>query len=388
MRAETLLIDIGPLHGDSCDCVLEDMHKAMSEPGGEDIWLPHDSVFIRELIESATRAGLDRFSALQTELNHMLHRSKFGPPSPRPVMDGGMVRWSGNMLDAAKLYLEGLPEAAWSASDYVLLVDYLVQKYLPHDFAMTQADWIAKRSMMMGKTQSIVHDISPETAATMLSIFADQKALEAAMRVANLNHAILEYGSARIADSIVALTDKTRHAMKRVILEYEKSKMLGEPMKNSSLQQALMDEFADLNRDWRRIALTEAGEMANQGFVSNIAPGEKIKRLEQYANACQFCKKWDGKVLTVVSPDKKDKDWQTEVWAGKTNVGRSASPYKRVGGQLVKRLDAEMWAPAAGTFHPHCRGQWLPLGAAAQADEFSLWLDGFVAANTKPTETS
>lgn len=384
----SLLIDIGPL----CDChsddVLEDMHKALSDPGPDDVWRPHESAYIRELIEQATKKGLAQLDGLKEELAHFLHRTKFGPSAPKPVIADGMVRWSDNLLGAVKAYLEGIPEASWVLSDYQLMADYLVQKYLPPEFAITQAEWLTKRAVLMGKVQSVHASLTPEMAATMLAMWRDNKELEAAMRKSGLQNAILEYGQAKTADYIVSLSEKVRHAIKRNIFEYQKARMLGEKVDKTSLHQSLFDEFAEMNRDWRRIALTEAGEMANQGFVASCKPGEKIKRIEQYANACPFCRKWDGKVLTVVPADKKDKDWQTEVWEGKNNVGRSASPYKRVGGQLVKRPEAEMWAPAAGTFHPHCRGTWVKLGEGVKADEFSLWLDGFLVEQQKKWEAS
>jgi len=376
-----LLIDIAPLCECDTDHVLEGMHKSLSEPGSDDIWRPHESAYIRELIEMATRKGGDALASLKDELLHFLHRTRFGPPSPKPAVEGGMARWSTNLQGAAKAYLEGIPTDAWGASDYVLLVDYLAQKYLPESFAMQQADWLTKRASIMGKVQAMARDITPEAAAAMLTLWQNEKAMESALRMAGLRQAVLDYAAARCADHIVSLTDTLRHNLKRTLLEYEKRRLLGDKPDNSSLQQALLDHFGDLNRDWRRIALTEAGEMANQGFVATCKPGEKIKRIEQYANACAFCKKWDGKVLTVVSPDAKDKDCDAQVWEVKTNIGRSASPYKRVGGQLVKRDDSEMWKPSAGTFHPHCRGQWVRLGDVAKADEFSLWLDGFLETN-------
>lgn len=374
-----LLIDIGPLCKCGSDHVLDEMHKALSAPDDDGIWAPHESVFIRGLIEQATSKGIANLQSLKDELLHFLTRSRFGAQAPKPVIDGGMVRWSSNLVGAVHAYLDGLPTESWSAGDYTLLVDYLAQKYLPPEFAISESEWLIKRAAMMGKVQSLVATITPETAGAMLDLFADSKHLEAVARLAGLHQAVLDYGQAKCADYIVSLTDALRHKLKSTILDYEATRRMGGTPDNSSLQQALHDHFSDLNRDWRRIAVTEAGEMANQGFIAGVKPGEKVRRVEQYANACAFCKKWNGKTLTVVEPSKKDKDWDAEVWVGKTNIGRSASPYKRVGGALVKRQDSEMWKPAAGVFHPHCRGRWLALGEPAKADEFSLWLDGFLA---------
>ncbi len=107
--------------------------------------------------------------------------------------------------------------------------------------------------------------------------------------------------------------------------------------------------------------MTETGECLVMGMVAAQTPGTKVKRHEAYKGACSWCKSIDGKVFTVVSEDAPAKDGETEIWVGKTNVGRSASPRMRQGGHLVERPSAEMWWPAAGLQHPHCRGGWLPL---------------------------
>jgi hypothetical protein len=377
----TLLIDIGAVPEGCCsEHAIEELHKALSMPSGDDdIFRPHESLFIRQLIEQATSKGISTLDSLKLELFSWLHASKHGAPAPKPVIPNGMIRWSAIERKAAKAYLEGLPKELWSADDYMLLVDYLADKYLPPDFAVQQADWLAKRALIMGRVQAAIMVITEQQAALLMAEFEKKGALEASLRRINFHDALQSFGEAKTADYIVTLTDSVRHKMKSAILDFELGRRLGVQMDNSSLEQKLRDNFAEHNRDWRRIALTEAGELANNAFIANVAPGQKVKRIEQYANACPFCKKWNGAVLTVIAPDAKDKDWDTQVWVGKNNIGRSASPYKRVGGELVKRDDAEMLKPSAGVFHPHCRGVWVALGSKATADEFTLWLDGFLA---------
>jgi hypothetical protein len=64
------------------------------------------------------------------------------------------------------------------------------------------------------------------------------------------------------------------------------------------------------------------------------------------------------------------------IWAGKSNIGRSASPRKRVGNLLVEREPHEMWWIPAGLAHPHCRGRWLPVMEDQPGDDpdFGAWL--------------
>jgi hypothetical protein len=148
------------------------------------------------------------------------------------------------------------------------------------------------------------------------------------------------------------------------------------------MRSRLFDEFGQLNRDFRRIAVTEAGECCNTGYIMAQSPGTKVRRQEAYRGVCDFCKSISGKVFTVVDPAKLDKDGDTKVWAGKTNIGRSAAPRRRQGGGLVERPSSEMWWVASGVQHPHCRGSWLPVTdepPAGVSPEFLSWLDGLIA---------
>ena len=140
----------------------------------------------------------------------------------------------------------------------------------------------------------------------------------------------------------------------------------------------------------RRIAVTEAGECCLQGFISSQKPGTRVRRQEAYRGVCPFCESINGKVFTVVDPADPKKDGDKSVWAGKTNIGRSAATRKRVGKTLVERIKAEMWWVAAGVMHPHCRGSWVALAdkPAEVSPEFKDWLDGPISTAKRPARAS
>lgn len=176
--------------------------------------------------------------------------------------------------------------------------------------------------------------------------------------------------------------------MRNLIAQHAEEQFLRIPgAPGSSLQTKLLDEFATLNRDWRRIAVTEAGENANQGYVASLKPGAKVKRVEQYKGVCSWCAKIDGKVMRVVDPADPDKNGDTDIWVGKTNVGRSAAPRKRVGSLLVDREPHERYWVAAGVQHPHCRGRWVPVIEEQPGDDpdFAAWLHATLAPNKELT---
>jgi hypothetical protein len=108
-----------------------------------------------------------------------------------------------------------------------------------------------------------------------------------------------------------------------------------------------------------------------------------VIRREAYRGACAFCKSINGRVFTVVDPAKPDKDWEAEVWVGKTNFGRSASPKKREGDRLVERGPEERWTVPAGLVHPNCRGVWLPAPSAppGASPEFLAKMEEMIAAH-------
>ena len=216
-------------------------------------------------------------------------------------------------------------------------------------------------------------------------------ALDGMLRVASLTplqSAILDFAQNRAAELIADIGDATRHRLKKILLDHEEARFMGRPEATLwNLQSRMQDEFAILNRDWRRVAITEVARDANEGLLSTLAPGSKVERIEAYPTACPWCKKIHGRVLTVVDPAKEDKDGETEVWVGKTNVGRSASPRKRVGDELVEREPDERYWIAAGVQHPNCRGTWrlLPDEVPGADPQFSAWLDDLIAKSNQET---
>jgi hypothetical protein len=196
---------------------------------------------------------------------------------------------------------------------------------------------------------------------------------------------ILRVSRARAAENISNVTESARHRMKTIVIEHVQAQVLG--MKQgqyTALRTRLFDEFGQLNRDFRRIAVTEAGECCNTGFIAAQRPGSRVKRLEAYRGACPFCKSINGKVLEVVEPTAPQKNGDDQVWVGKSNIGRSASPRMRQGGGLVERPDNERWWIAAGVQHPHCRGSWAPVADAPAevSPEFVSFMDTLIAKAT------
>lgn len=370
-----LLIDIGPLGVCCSDHVLETMHKALSEGEGGDIFSKHQSSYVADLIEEVYGSGFSALNGLSSDLLGWISERANKKFSPIPTPERFLI-WGPEKAEKVFAYLSRKPRINWSASDYMLMVDYLVHVWLPETLPRTVSELAVKQGAIMGKVQAVHEGLTPGEAMALLSYLSKPANVASAAALADLNTDVIAYGMEHCSDAVTGFTEGVRHQIKRLILEHEKGVRLNGVVRTEDLQTKLFDAFADFNRDWRRIALTEVGEMANQGFISGIEPGKKVKRVEQYVGACAFCHKIDGVVAVVVDPRKAGKSWDTEIWEGKNNVGRSASPYKRIGGALVKREDHELWKLPAGLAHPHCRGTWVSLDGPAVDDRFTLWLDG------------
>lgn len=392
---------------------LECLCKALSEPqdpadGGKgDMWDLHPSVFLQQLVEAFTSIGLSMSEEMKAELlawaSGQMHAGAGGQPPHHPLhggtgggapgggggaqppYSGGSalvpvgITWSPEVAAAVREYLLSKPLASWAVDDWLLLVDYLAFTHTPPGWAQQQAEFLATRAGLMAQVEHLHPQATLAQVGNVLAAMPNTLAQALAMGVhLKPQHvAAMAFGRARTAENIQHVDDQLRHSIRGVILdamEQSFGQAAGAPLvSNPALQTRLFDAFGQFNRDWRRIAVTEAGEIKNQGFIALQDPGEFVRRVERYRGACTFCRNLDGRVFKVVDPGDQDKDGTKEVWAGKTNVGRSASPNKRVDGELVPRLPQELWWAAAGVQHPHCRGTWVQVRAPSPTSSDKAW---------------
>jgi hypothetical protein len=327
------------------------------------IWLPMDSPYLADLVEALTQHGQTNIQTLKSALDswlalnnqpQALYVALDRPPAP--------VRWSAEDLLAWSDYLHAKPRAEWEPEDWSMLVEWLLQKYWSPKWAASMSDWVATKSTILGQIEASLSANPPSD--KMAQALAAQLPgtvaglVELGIPASEITQALIGFARARCAQAIVDMGERLRSGIKETVLAHQQAVLLGgEP---TNLTQQLFEKFSTANRDWRRIAVTEVSENAAQGAVAACKPGDKVKRVERYKGVCFWCEKINGRVLTVVDPAKKDKNGETEVWPGKTNIGRSSAPRKMIDGRLYDREPDEMWWIAAGAQHPHCRGRWLP----------------------------
>jgi hypothetical protein len=374
-----LLLDVAELTDAQTDLALDFLCKAHGEDALSDaIFDQHPSPFIRRLVELFYERGLLRLTDCRDELGRWLEGVRHDP-GPIPVRpDGAMLRWSPAEMQLVRIYLSALPPSQFAMDDYLLLTDFLFQRYLPADDLRSEADWLATRATLMGRIQANLDHVTDAQADTLLAALpASAAAAKQTFDMTRAEGATIDYASAHAMENAVAFSDSARHRIKETILQVTQANIAERPGNiASTLKSRLFDQFADLNRDWRRIAVTEAGEAMNQGVTASLPEGARVKRVEQYRGACPFCRRIDGHIMTVVAADAPEKDGATQIWPGKTNVGRALAPRKRVGDALIEREPHERWWIPAGLAHPHCRGRWVPTARDEPVDpNFSLWID-------------
>lgn len=350
MRDTSLLLDLGHIDCDCTDHALEALHKAIADPPkGMAAFEPHENEFIRLTIETFTARGIKRLADACAGLLRAV---------------GGIERlqkaWPIDVEQtaAAILRLQDKPQRLWSVDDWLLFTDWIIGQYLPPHVIRSEADYLTVRAAIAAKIRRELPDAQPGPDYD-LRMPTSAAAASAQLRFVPMESAVLQVARARAAEAIVNLGDQARHRIKRVIIDNIGRRQTGDVTATvKQLEQEISDEFAYLNRDWRRIAITETGNAENEGVIAGLPPGSVVKRWEHYPTACPFCKKLHGMEFEVIDPANPDRDGWKHVWVGKTNVGRSASPRKRVDDELVERTEAELWWPAAGVQHPNCRGRW------------------------------
>lgn len=380
----TTLIDLGAVPDAHCDHCLDELFKAFAiDPKADaerSMWRLHENPWLTRHVEDVTA----RLQHVLRALQDALARALTGAPIGELAKAEPWLRWDGPAFAEARLRLEEKPPSRYTLDDWLLLVDFLIQTYLPDGVIQEMADYLSVRATMMGQIQAAMgtRQLDAPTLSSLSELVPTSFARVPMRELTPVEIQVLRIAKARAAMHISDVTEQTRGRMKTIIIEHVQAMMLGQKEGTSErLRSRLFDSFGTLNRDFRRIAVTESGEAMNTGFIAAQRPGQKVRRREAYEGACDWCRSINNKVFTVVDPAKEPKDGEREVWVGKTNVGRSASPRKRLHGELVEREPEERWWCAAGAQHPHCRGSWLPVSEPDPRvrPEFTSWLNDLIA---------
>jgi hypothetical protein len=148
----------------------------------------------------------------------------------------------------------------------------------------------------------------------------------------------LQSAEAHCASKLIEIDDRIRHGIKQIVIRAKK-----ERWNHQQLAQALWDQYGDMNRDWRRVAITELSYAENDGYLLNIEEAETVIS-PTVSGACQHCQRLlENQAFTVThDPEKMSSNYgNTYIWPGKSNYGRKIRE----------------WWPCI-PLHPNCRHRW------------------------------
>lgn len=237
---------------------------------------------------------------------------------------GRLVDLFSRKIEPAKL-MDG-----WTA-----VVDRLVAGLLPQATVEAAASRMAMQTHLMWR-------IGQRVAAGTLPTWDDAVKLVPSVQAESMVWA-RNHGMAYLQN----LSDESRKAMRTILVqsrEYEQGAQ--------GLNRALFDKMSGLNRDWRRIAITETALAVGNGQLSSAAAAgvPQVARWVASPLACKHCLAQQGKVFAILAaPDPARGD--DALWPGKNNLHRSAYRWSRKESRYRDR--DEMWWPCI-PMHPLC----------------------------------
>lgn len=375
-----LLVDLGGVPDECCDGAFEELVKAQSFGEVSHLWDRVPNRFAADHIEAVSA----RLEAILTQLRAMLAGILSGHPEMLLKADAPWLRWDEARFELVRRKLWSMTPDSMTLADYEILIEWIIARYLSDDVIQTEAEYLAVRAALMGKIESnlsIDRRVTNPMIGHIVELLPTSFAQVPPHVLTPLEAAMMDYGRAHAAEAIRGVAEGVRHRMATVVMQHVQAGILGQREGTTKhLQTALFDQFSNQNRDMRRVAVTETGEIGCQAYVMNMPTGSRVKRIESYRGACDFCRSINGKEFEVVAADSLHKDGSSQIWVGKTNVGRSASPMKREGDRLVERPDDERWWAASGLMHPNCRGAWVPVTDRPPevSEQFAAWLQSML----------
>lgn len=367
MKPATLLIDLHEMSECCTDHALEFLHKAQSQPPDADIWAKHPLPLLAGPIETFTDRGLAALVGLRRAVEGLL-KQLFATRKARMLTRADVEKAIEQLRD------KSIQE--WTADDWMSVVDWLALQYLPNEFIRDASEYLTVRSIVADRIRQTMRDAVPGRDELIPDTLARLRKLGLVNQTQEL---LATIAMTQAAEAITQIGEHTKHRIKTIVLNHLQQRAGGNQGTWKNLEQDLRDEFAILNRDWRRVAITEAGSIANEVTIAGCKPGTKVRRVEAYQGACPFCASINGRIFTVVDAADPERDGARDVWVGKNNVGRSASPRKRMGDELVPREAEEMWWPAAGLQHPNCRGHWEVIANQKRDPKAQQFVDDLLA---------
>lgn len=182
----------------------------------------------------------------------------------------------------------------------------------------------------------------------------------------------LKYAFQYAAINITSVTSRAQARISNMVVESIQNREHPRRLASRMFDEMAIGDDAVLNRDWERISITETNRSANDAIIAGHADGEYVLG-NSHADACQYCMRYINKKVykvTTLPPENPSNykpgsskyielanRWDTEIWVGKSNMGRSLAARRRTPKGLVPRKHHELGTPVI-PLHPTCRCRW------------------------------
>lgn len=184
----------------------------------------------------------------------------------------------------------------------------------------------------------------------------------------------LQYAVEEGAAMLTNTTNSTIQSVRHALIETIKGRGDAQGV-FQKLQEMITSDVGEINRDWQRVAISEINTAFSNAYLSILGENDFVVGISM-PDACDHClEDINGKVYRVRKEQPEDytrfppgseqykrysKIWETEIWVGKNNFGRSSSRQKRIdprGGNNIENLrekDHHEHSMPCIPYHPHC----------------------------------
>jgi hypothetical protein len=158
---------------------------------------------------------------------------------------------------------------------------------------------------------------------------------------------LLKLSTANAGLYLKQISDDTKLKIRNVLID---SHITG--MGPKQLETRLRETFAGVDRDWRKVAVTESAAIATNAYMLKQDEGQLIV-VQSAVDCCEQCRSMlHGRVFTVLHEEPTDnKLFETCMWEGKNNIGRTRHQKSKDG---KTRPVGQLWTPCI-PLHPQCR---------------------------------
>lgn len=302
----------------------------------EDLWRDDPHPAVAQVERRLTDLGATVLYRVHMDVHRALHLPNLTADAVRdwyraPVLAKSVTDEQRRSGSRALMIFEELRHAPLGAQHARQLAEAVTENWFAHGLVEDTARKEAMKGYLIGQIEA-AGEVPPRPPAALLGDPGRGGAIT--------------WAGEHAAEHLTRLRENTRRAIAGHVMDA----VIGQESAGA-LAVRLGSAFGTLNRDWRRVAITELAFARASGYLLELPVGTRVRWFAAQ-DACGHCAGLDGQEFEVTHAPG---DWSAQVWPGKTNVGRAFARKRRDG---TPRADSELAAPCI-PLHPNCRCRWV-----------------------------